>query len=556
MQGEPRPKLTFDGHRFPILESIHRTLSTPYAAATVASVWSALVALNADQRKSQGSERKRKRSSPEKVEASVSDMEEDGVDSEAEVEERDEPCEATKLNDGTIPGSNCDHPPPHLFPCAIYHSESIWHYQSEQERVAFESGCRAVTDDTSDMTQWNEVTYNAGMEAVADMWEPNRRRYGVFGWYGWDQEDGRGLVERPKKFVRIHVYEPSNCVVVGGEGGVGEGKDGGAEVDGMMVNCTSVEEGEAIDSTPPFEEGKQEEGAGAEAIVGATFTIGELLDDVSNIPDAELNDVSVGVIAEEEEDEGEWQNGPVDMSVFGMEVERDVVYDESELSKEEIEIQRWSISWRKYWAEEKKRQQDELDLKEKEEQENLGMEQALAAFRKTHEYKSRTYGALYGDKALEIIALEDELEHRFLLSGGYGTVGGTQPIGEGGNYSAARGEGRSVVPGRVLARADTVVKKQERSGDAEEGELEEGEVEEGEAEIVDDGEVGRKRVRRVLWPVLPIRWLKGYDEYHPCTTRHRQPLALLPIPAFRRPTVPLRVPNRQMLSSLRLAKET
>ncbi|TPX77199.1 hypothetical protein CcCBS67573_g01515 [Chytriomyces confervae] len=117
---------------------------------------------------------------------------------------------------------------------------------------------------------------------------------------------------------------------------------------------------------------------------------------------------------------------------FGMEVERDLVYDESELTPEEIEIQRWSVAWKQKRALEKAQEQ-EMERMRSEEQEMLAKKaEEFTRERQSVSYKKRTYPGLYGslDAANRIIALEQEVQRRFDASGGVGIVPPVIPIGE------------------------------------------------------------------------------------------------------------------------------
>ncbi|KAJ3228549.1 hypothetical protein HDU81_006120 [Chytriomyces hyalinus] len=186
---------------------------------------------------------------------------------------------------------------------------------------------------------------------------------------------------------------------------------------------------------------------------------------------------------------------------FGMEVERDLVYDESELTPEEIEIQRWSIAWKQKRALEKAQEQ-EIERMKSEQQEMLAKKaEEFTRERQTTSYKKRTYPGIYGslDAANRIIALEQEVQRRFDASGGVGIVPPVIPIGETEQlkwYKELYGRRKHIV-----------------DYDTNEDEMEEGEVELEEGEELESPGGGEDRSlvwdgsgkQRVLWPVLPIR---------------------------------------------------
>ncbi|KAI8842838.1 hypothetical protein BJ741DRAFT_592024 [Chytriomyces cf. hyalinus JEL632] len=184
---------------------------------------------------------------------------------------------------------------------------------------------------------------------------------------------------------------------------------------------------------------------------------------------------------------------------YGMEVERDLVYDESELTPEEIEIQRWSVAWKQKRALEKAQEQ-EMERMKNEQQEMLAKKaEEFTRERKSVSYKKRTYPGIYGslDAANRIIALEQEVQRRFDASGGVGIVPPVIPIGE-----TEQLKWYKELYGRRKHVADACT----NDGEMEEGEveLEEGEEVEspgGDGSLIWDGS-GKQRV---LWPVLPIR---------------------------------------------------
>ncbi|KAI8854725.1 hypothetical protein BC829DRAFT_379498 [Chytridium lagenaria] len=235
-----RPKFTLP-RRFPILESIHSTLATPYAAST-----SEPVTLG---------KRKRPGNASEYIPVPLpfDEEEEGGVET---VEDGEEDQEDVESDDELRNDTHTENVPPGQ----AFSESAIWEWQAAQEHLAFTAGCKALTQtDDLDMSTWTPETYAAGMEAVATFWEPNRMRYGMVGWYGWDQ--GGGKQERPKKFVRIEPYG--------------------------MENVRKVEEGEMEKDVEDVQE----------------FTLDELLEDVAAIPDEEMDEMAAVPGDDDEEDD-------------------------------------------------------------------------------------------------------------------------------------------------------------------------------------------------------------------------------------------------------------
>ncbi|KAJ3192223.1 hypothetical protein HK101_006877 [Irineochytrium annulatum] len=400
----------------------------------------------------------------------------------------------------------------------VYLSEGIWDWQAALEQAAFEEGyaahrAQAIVDsgeqreeDGANVGQATNMTgdvepeaYQAGLDAMGACWEANRDWYGVYAWYGWDQEGQK--VERPRKMMRIDPYAPLATVVAeeGREGYDGTqreavgcvGDAGGAvaeDVIGVALDAEAVVTEDSRNSSVNgvaaadggMEEGEMEEGEMADdvvvkdvgpadhmalepatAILGKSFNLNELLEDVAQIADEELDALYGG------------ENGRVEHETyaFGMEVEKDVVYDESELTSEEIVIQRWSVNWRKQREVEVKREREAAEQREKEAASRAQKEADGLLFRQTLEYKQAAYPALYGDAANRIIKLETALTEAFEASGGFGEVAGTQPL-----LGASR-------------RRDNLGKLAIRNG----------------TKTNSPATVAAKPSGRVLWPVLPIR---------------------------------------------------
>ncbi|KAJ3103765.1 hypothetical protein HDU97_009861 [Phlyctochytrium planicorne] len=445
----PAPVPRFElGRQFRLLESVHQTLATPYAVAAVVSAWNLVLEKresgqggrrHAENASSRSRKRKRKNASQtqdveddafEGSEAmagpSFADTYDDDEDAEVGVaqeeriqEDEDDEDEISEVEQ-TADSSQKD-----WKRGMVFRGDEIWQWQADQEQIAFERGCRVhlkIPDEEAiQVTNWTNDTYNAGMEAVSVHWEPNRSFYGAHGWYGHDQAHQGSVIERPRKFSRIQPYAGSFEPLAAGE-----------DTTDINADTPTVE-------VQPIE------------VVGHTFTLDELLEDVATIPDSEILEVAVGQIVDEDVsgEIGDIVNG----QLIGMEVERDVVYDESELTPEEIEIQRWSISWKESHAKDAK-----------------VLEDMKLAYQNSHAFKSRTYPARYGSHSEDIITLETKINRIFQETGGSGTVGGTEPILEDDNEGPTTGRKRAA--------------KKERNP---------------QGKIEADS-------RRVLWPVLPIRW--------------------------------------------------
>ncbi|KAI9324694.1 hypothetical protein DFJ73DRAFT_871702 [Zopfochytrium polystomum] len=184
---------------------------------------------------------------------------------------------------------------------------------SRAEEVETCSTVAPLAQDVPDhSTEEEQLIHARCMEAVADMWEPHRRQYGEYAWWAQDQPFER------RKFIR--------CGDTFGETLEFE----------ELPECGEV----AVQAEPKdnAQNGRRSTfGADIAHLVGKVWSIDELLREVANLDDAEFF----------EEPEGGVGVSRSRLQRYGMTVERDVVYDESELTPEEIAIQRWSVEWRK-----------------------------------------------------------------------------------------------------------------------------------------------------------------------------------------------------------------
>ncbi|KAJ3025075.1 UNVERIFIED_CONTAM: hypothetical protein HDU68_007484 [Siphonaria sp. JEL0065] len=328
--------------------------------------------------------------------------------------------------------------------------DEIWNWQYEQEVAVF-----------SHFVQQSETQTNPGERiqlAIAEMWEPNRSLYGTHAWWALDQQQVEGELDSDADDVDM-VQDQQEYI----------------------VTANTPLELEA--STPEFS-------------VGQTFSVTELfapIETSSSKPNRKSRHT---------------HNDDV---LIGMEVDRDLIYDESELTPEEIEIQRWSIAWKAKRAAEIKQEEEEKlrDALLKQEQEQTNLERAL--LEQSYAFKAKTYPGVYGDASSVIIKLEAEIQKHFEESGGVGSVPELIPIGEEQEFykAAQRKQQGTLLKSSAMVMNEFAERKVVVNLDLEDGEEEEGELEEG--EMADDGEIDddekfmQTSSTRVLWPVLPIR---------------------------------------------------
>ncbi|KAJ3075672.1 chitin deacetylase [Podochytrium sp. JEL0797] len=390
--------------------------------------------------------------------------EHDDVEEEEEGEEEERPVEdlmtvedpvEDSANEGVEDESRDDAPPAsHALVLRGGDDIAMWQY-TQEHAIAL----HFPASDSADPTAQNEQTEPLQL-AIAHMWEPHRDWYSSYGWWTWDQFEHEPVVmderdgERPSKLMRL-----------------------GTDADPFSSGAASPETA-SVAAPEEFE-------------VGTSFAITELF--------SLANSAKKSRHGNEE--------------VVGMEVEKDAVYDESELTPEEIEIQRWSVAWKAQRAIEMQHEESlKLQLKNIAQQQEL-LHSETALHQQTYAYKSQAYPSLYGgaEAAELIISLEAEVQRLFELSGGVGSVPAVIPKGEKGKeYYGKLKEPKMLIKASDMVRKEekvVVVQPQgaeelEEGEEGEEGELmEDGELEE-EGEISDDGAV---ESTRVLWPVLPLR---------------------------------------------------
>ncbi|KAJ3328023.1 hypothetical protein HDU76_010728 [Blyttiomyces sp. JEL0837] len=208
---------------------------------------------------------------------------------------------------------------------------------------------------------------------------------------------------------------------------------------------------------------------------------------------------------------------------IGMEVEKDVVYDEADLTPEEIQIQRWSVSWRIQRAQEVRLEEEAKQREQEAQLRAAAAEKAEMAYRRTKAYKLQTYPHIFGStNADTIIALEASLNRAFAQTGGRGTASGSLRA-PGWISEDDRQEERELdlvdvdeveEVERDSWRVTNVQVDAERVPMDDDEEEEEGAIpmdEETMAEIaeierrLEQGQAGKKPSMRVLWPVIPIR---------------------------------------------------
>ncbi|KAJ3277729.1 hypothetical protein HDU79_002199, partial [Rhizoclosmatium sp. JEL0117] len=172
----------------------------------------------------------------------------------------------------------------------------IWSWQYECELSVYNS----LVQNNSEHLPDNDTL----QLAIAQMWEPHRGYYGEYGWWAWDQQDSLDstTTERPPKFFRVDTeceIEREETEMV--EDAAEEGEDVNVEV-----------QSHPIEATPS----------------PVSIDLNDLLPNSKKSRNRSSN-------YRDDDD-----------VLIGMEVEKDLVYDESELTPEEIEIQRWSIAWK------------------------------------------------------------------------------------------------------------------------------------------------------------------------------------------------------------------
>ncbi|KAJ3131846.1 hypothetical protein HK100_005939 [Physocladia obscura] len=320
--------------------------------------------------------------------------------------------------------------------------------------------------------------------AIALMWEPNREWYGIHAWWTWDQYTNPGAVftindssfDRPTKFVKVN--DCSNQLGM---------KNDEFEFEAAVSESIINDDSNKLDIAAPFEH--------IELLAGKEFTITELFEP-EEPKSSNLNKNRRRNKSKTDSD-----------ILIGMEVERDVIYDESELTQEEIEIQRWSIAWKAKRvaeiAEEQAQEKSAVESSRKLVREQL----AKAHHEQSYAYKTVVYPSLYGEEKTElIITLEAEMQKKFEECGGAGNVQHLVPIGEEHEYYHQKPKFLAISSTSMVAPQHSMNSASFKNKVADEFE-EEGEMKEGE----EDGEIEELEMfenensTRILWPVLPIR---------------------------------------------------
>jgi hypothetical protein len=253
----------------------------------------------------------------------------------------------------------------------------------------------------------NDPSHVEAVEAVSKYWEPHQAWYGSYGWWAWDQPEfqteshrkERETLERPRKFMRTQgVVDWSSegdgvmAAVDESNKKVDETSDAAlvkevqrrdpvaTDLEPATSNDEEAEEGELEDDgTIPMEKPAQEaSGKSIDAtmeygqpnhtnnFLGREFSLEELLEDAQHAEEFFYNDNEDPDYTMESKNSSETVGGGASFSyanggdkwgnvegeeeedlVYDMAIEKDKVYDEAELTPAEIEIQRWSISWRK-----------------------------------------------------------------------------------------------------------------------------------------------------------------------------------------------------------------
>ncbi|KAJ3352366.1 hypothetical protein HDU83_008131 [Entophlyctis luteolus] len=365
--------------------------------------------------------------------------------------------------------------------CLVLADDAVWEWQSAQEQAMLASLSNAsyAEQHHGDHDALNGATDSDASIAVAMMWEPHRAWYGSHAWWAFDQTEQQR------------------------EDGIASGLDAAhfqthvENTDGILL-CAEEPPRKILRVTnePDYENGPAKQHSEDNSVDADTV-----------IPVGTVIPIDVLLVSETTADHSPSKSrkkrrqnkvGPADIpldhdELIGMEVQRDIVYDESELTPEEIAIQRWSIAWR-----EKRAAENAQELAEKMRQLEESHKHEQELLRRAHEqhtyaHKSTIYPSIYGTKANLIIQLEAQLHKRFEESGGVGYTQHIVAVGE-------EHESYNKVPRRALISSSEMVSKCENSigsdSMVEDGELaEEGEI----------GEIAEMTATRVIWPVLPIR---------------------------------------------------